>query len=268
MQQHVPRRATRPRPSPQPSPLPWRPLIALLARRRRPGRRRHTGRFPLVRLGLPHLRRDGHRDQGRADRPPGHRPGPLDRQELPGPRHLGRQGVRQRGDRRERARGHVRLDAPRAGAPVARAGPRAAALADRRLRQGQPDHEHRQHPRDLDRVHGQPRRRRIRPDRLAVPLVAEEPPAERRDDRHRHRCQPELRLPLGVLWRFVVEQVVADLSRLGRVLDARGSGHPRLHGQPAHRRAAADPDGHHVPHAPASRSCGRTATRRRTSRAT
>ena len=35
-------------------------------------------------------------------------------------------------------------------------------------------------PRDVDRLRGQPRRRRVRPDRLAVPRLAQEPPAERR----------------------------------------------------------------------------------------
>ena len=85
---------------------------------------------------------------------------------------------------------------------------------------------HRRHARDLDRVHGQSRRRRIRPDGLALPRVAEEPPAERRDDRGRHRRQPELRLSLGVLRRVVVVEVVVDLSRLERVLDPRGACHP------------------------------------------
>ena len=105
---------------------------------------------------------------------------PLDRQELPGPGPLGGQGLGQRRDRRARARGPVRLAPPRPRAPVARADPGDPALADHGLRHGRADHDDRQHPRDLDRVRGQPRRRRVRPDRLAVPRLAQEPPAERR----------------------------------------------------------------------------------------
>jgi hypothetical protein len=66
-----------------------------------------------------------------------------------------------------------------------------------------------EHARDLDRLRGQPRRRRVRPDRLAVPRLAQEPPAERRHDRDRHRHQPQLRLPLGLL-RRLIELEVAD----------------------------------------------------------
>ena len=43
-----------------------------------------------------------------------------------------------------------------------------------------PDHPHRRHARDLHRLHGQPGRRRVRPDRFPVPRLAQEPPAERR----------------------------------------------------------------------------------------
>ena len=66
----------------------------------------------------------------------------------------------------------------------------------------------RRHARDLDRVRGQPRWRRVRPDRLALSRLAQEPPAERRLDRDRHRRQPQLRLPLGLLRRVVGVQVV------------------------------------------------------------
>ena len=108
--------------------------------------------------------------------------------------------------------------------------------------------EHRQHPRGLDRLRGQPRRRRVRPDRLALPRLAQEPPAEPGLDRDRDRPQPQLRLPLGVLRRLVELEVVVDLSRLDRVLGARDAGDPRLHGQPPDRRPPADQDRHHVPH--------------------
>ncbi len=41
------------------------------------------------------------------------------------------------------------------------------------------DQERRRQPRDLDRLHGQPRRRRVRHRHRRLPLVAQEPPAER-----------------------------------------------------------------------------------------
>ena len=81
-------------------------------------------------------------------------------------------------------------------------------------------HRHREHARDLDRLRGQPRRRRVRPDRFALPRLAQEPPAERRFDLDRDRHQPQLRLPLGVLRRVIEHQVRGDVSRLERVLDA------------------------------------------------
>ena len=59
------------------------------------------------------------------------------------------------------------------------------------------DHEHREQPRDLDRLHGQPGRRRVRHLRRQVPLLAQEPPADARHDLDRHRPQPQLRLSLG-----------------------------------------------------------------------
>ena len=59
------------------------------------------------------------------------------------------------------------------------------------------DHDDRQHARDLDRLRGQPRRRRVRHHGRPVPLLAQEPPADARLERDRHRPQPELRLPLG-----------------------------------------------------------------------
>ena len=60
-------------------------------------------------------------------------------------------------------------------------------LAGRRLRRRPADHDDRGLARDLDRVHGQPRRRRIRHLRRQVPLLAQEPPA---DARARARSAP------------------------------------------------------------------------------
>ena len=70
-------------------------------------------------------------------------------------------------------------------------------LARRRLRRRPADHHDRRLARDLDRVHGQPRRRRIRHRRRQVPLLAQEPPADARHQLDRHGPQPQLRLPLG-----------------------------------------------------------------------
>ena len=80
-----------------------------------------------------------------------------------------------------------------------------------------------------------------------VPRLAQEPPAERRDDRDRDGPQPELRLPVGLLRRFVGDQVGLDVSRAEGVLGARDARHPRLHGQPPDRLAPADQDRHHLP---------------------
>ena len=84
---------------------------------------------------------------------------------------------------------------------------------------------------DPDRLRGQPRRRGIRPDRLAVPCVAQESSAESRVDLHRDRHEPQLRLPLGLLRRVIEHEIIRDVPRDERVLDAGGARHARLHGQ-------------------------------------
>ena len=88
----------------------------------------------------------------------------------------------------------------------------------------------------------------VRPRRLAVPRLAQEPPAQPRLERDRHRPQPQLRLPLGVLRRLIGQEVGLDLSRPERLLRAGDAGDARLHGQPPDRRPPADQDGDHVPH--------------------
>ena len=98
-----------------------------------------------------------------------------------------------------------------------------------------PDHEDREHARDLDRLRGQSRRRRVRHHRHALPVLAQEPPAERGDDRHRHGHQPQLRLSLGVLRRRRPRRRPRRTTAR-RVLDARGARDPRLHGQPTGQR--------------------------------
>ena len=193
----------------------------------------------------------------------------LDRQELPGPRDVGGQGLRQRRDRRAGARGPLRFAPPRPRAPLARAEPRAPALADRRLRHEHADHEHREHPRDLDRVRGEPRRRRVRPDRRALPRVAQEPPAERRA---RPRSGTDLNRNYGyqlgccggssgneVVGRPTAARAAFSAPETRAMRDFMAS--RRIGGASRSRpRSRSTP--------PASRSSGRTATRRRTSRAT
>ena len=56
-------------------------------------------------------------------------------------------------------------------------------------------------PRDLHRLRPQPRRRRVRHRHRLLPLVAQEPPAQRRLGQCRHRPEPQLWLPLGLLRR-------------------------------------------------------------------
>ena len=73
-----------------------------------------------------------------------------------------------------------------------------------------------------------------------------QPNAGSTDDRH--RPQPQLRLPLGLLRRLVGLEVVVDLSRAEGLLGARDAGDARLHRQPRRRRPPADPCGDHVPH--------------------
>ena len=204
--------------------------------------------FPLEGQRLPQLRRDGGRDPGRGSGPPRHRRRLLDRQELPEPQHLGGQGLRQRGRRRERARGAVRRAAPRPRAPHGRADARDPALAERRLREQRRDHRARRHARGLDHLQRQPGRRGVRPHRFAVPRVAQEPPAELGHDRGGHRPQPQLRLSLGLLRRLVGLEVLRHLSRLEGVVRARDARRARLHRQSRGRWAPADQDGDHVPH--------------------
>ncbi len=222
-----------------------RPGARCLGPRAPPPRRRRdrlSGRLQ----GIPHARRDGRR--GRRDRrcPSVDRPDVLDRRQPPGPRAAGGQGVRQRGDRRGRARGVHRRADPRQRADERRDDDPDPPLARRGLRLRQPDHGHRGPDRGLDRVRRQPRRPGVRLRLRHPPQLAQEPPAERRHDRHRHRPQPQLRLSLGRLG-VQLQPVVIEVPRRLRVLGARDARRPRLHPQPGHRRPAADQGGGLVP---------------------
>ena len=149
--------------------------------------------------------------------------------------------------RRARARGPLRRRHPLRRAHGRRDDAAHPPLARRRLRQRHADHEHREHPRDLDRLRGQPRRRRVRHLRRPVPLLAQEPPADAGHELDRHRPQPELRLSLGRRRPDELEPGGDHLPRADGLLGARDAGDARLPGQPRRRRPAADPRRDHVP---------------------
>ena len=119
------------------------------------------------------------------------------------------------GDRRVRARGPVHPPPARARAPHRGDGALPAARAGLRVRLRLPRHEHGEQPRDLDRPGPQPGRRRVRHRLRRLPLVAQEPPAQQRQFVRRHRPEPQLELPLGLLRRLVGLDVLRDLPGHG-----------------------------------------------------
>ena len=126
----------------------------------------------------------------------------------------------------------------------------APPLADDGYGSDSPDHEPRRHARDLHHLRAQPRRLRYDLDRRPVPGLAQEPPAERRLDRRRHRPQPQLRLPLGLL-RRLVGQPGGDrpTAAPSAVLGARDAALPRLREEPG-RSAASSRSGPTSPSTP------------------
>ena len=64
----------------------------------------------------------------------------------------------------------------------------------------------------------------------------------------RHRPQPQLALPVGLLRRLVRQHVERDLPRPVGRLRARGRDRHQLRAQPRGRRRAADQDQHRLPH--------------------
>ena len=171
---------------------------------------------------------------------------------------MGGQGLGQRQRRRERARAPVRRHPPLRRAHGRRDDPPHLPLARGRVRRGPADHEHRQHARDLHRVPGQPRRRRIRHLGRQVPLLAEEPAAGPGQHRDRHRPEPELRLQVGPRRSDQREPAGDHLPRAAALLRARDARDARLPGQPGRRRPAADPGRDLVPRA---RPAGHVAVR-------
>ena len=146
------------------------------------------------------------------------------------------------GDGRGRARGPVRRRPPRRRAHGRRDGAQDHALARRRLRHRHPDHEHRQRPRDLDRLPGQPGRRRVRHRRRQVPLLAQEPPADARAPSY---IGTDLNRNYGYSWGGggrTSSNPAAITYRGPKAFSAPGDPRDaRLPGQPRHRRPPADP---------------------------
>ncbi len=171
---------------------------------------------------------------------------------------MGGQGERQRRRRRGRTRGHDRRRPSRRRAHERGDDAAHLPLAGRRLRHRSADHRDRRHARGLDRLPGQPGRRRVRHRQRPLPLLAQEPPADTRLVADRDRPQPQLQLSLGRRRPNQRQPGEQRLPRAVTVLDARGSRHARLHGQPRGRRPAADPDGDHLPRV---RSAGDVAVR-------
>ena len=127
---------------------------------------------------------------------------------------------------------------------------------------------HREQPRGLDRVRVEPGRRAVRHPGWPLPLLAQEPPADPGFVGHRHRPQPQLRLPMGS--RRADQQQPRRRSpttarmpspppRPGRCATScpRGSWADASRSGPRSRSTS-----------PAGWSCGRTATRTRTPRRT
>ena len=129
---------------------PRHPRAALTAvgARPPPARTEHGAgrrRFPRGFEGYHTYAEVGARSAGRRGRPSGHRPALQHRQELPGPRAVGDEDLRQRRHGRVRARGPVRRRPPRRRAHGRRDDAQDHALARRRLRHRPADHEHRRH---------------------------------------------------------------------------------------------------------------------------
>ena len=150
--------------------------------------------------------------------------------------------------RRGRAGGAVHRGPACARAPHDRDGALHAQRADVEVRDRCADQGHRRLAARSGSSSTQSRRRRVRHRHRLVPLVAQEPPAERRLERGRHRPQPQLVVALGLLRRLQRDVLVRDLSRPVGVLGARDAARARLRQQPRRRRRAADQGGDRLPH--------------------
>ena len=208
------------------------------ARRGLPGRRRR----------LPQLRRAVRRHAGDRHRVPVDRAALQPRHEPRGPPDLGAEDLRQRRHRRGRARGPLHPQPARPRAPHRRDGALPAQRADEQVRHRLADHQRRQHARDLDRPEREPRRVGVRRRHRQLPVVAQEPPAQRGLVGGRHRPQPQLGLAVGLLRRLQRHVLLGDLPRPVAVLGARDPARARLRHLARHRRRAADQDRDRLPH--------------------
>ena len=251
----------------------WRrsPLVVAAPVLPPPPRRRRGAGLARHHQRLPQLAGAGRRDPAGRGGLPDDRVRVLDRQELPGPRHLDGQGQRQRRptdeaepevlvDALHHAREHLTTE-------------QALALLRWLTRDYGTD----------ETVHA-PRRHAARsfiifalnPDGMRYDLTGDPYRAWRKNrqrdaagQRHVHGPQPQLRLPVGLL-RRVVGQAGRSITYRGpsAVLRARDAGPARLRQQPRGRTASSrsGPTSRSTP--TASSSCGRTATPRPTSRPT
>ena len=122
------------------------------------------------------------------------------------------------------------------------------------------DHDHRQHPRGLHRVQREPRRQRVRHRHRRLPLVAQEPPAQRRLQRRRHRPQPQLELPLGLLRRLQRQPSSSTYRGPSAFSAPETEGDPRLRRLPGGRRESSSSVPRSTSTPTRSWSCGPTAT--------
>ena len=209
------------------------------------GRRRV--RVPGRQRGLSQLHRDGRGHRGRGGGSSRHRVALLDRQELPGPRAVGGQGLGPcHVDEREPEILFDGSTTPTSTWAIEMTlhilhwlvdgygtDPRITTIVNT--------------PRDLDRVHRQPRRRRVRHLRRQVPQLAQEPPAHARHDARSARTSTATTATAGAAAAARARTRRHHLPRAGRVLDARGPRDARLPRQPRRRRSPADPGRDHVP---------------------
>ena len=118
--------------------------------------------------------------RSRARRPRSrHRPALQHRHLVRGPHDLGGQDLRQRRAPTRTSRRCCSPPPARARAPDGRDGAVPAARAHDQVRDRPADHEPRQQPRDVHRLQRQPGRRRVRHRHRQLPVVAQEPPAQR-----------------------------------------------------------------------------------------
>ena len=162
---------------------------------------------------------------------------------------LGAEDLRQRRRRRGRAGGAVHGQPARARAPDRRDGDLPAQRADGEVRDRRADRE-----RSSTRARSGSSRQ-VNPDGAEFDVATGSYAMWRKNRQPndglvggRHRPQPQLGLPVGLLRRLERDVLVGDLPRRVAVLGARDAGRAQLRPVAAHRRHAADQDRHRLPH--------------------